>query len=147
MSTITEAEVAEIEKYQDLLKKQLAVLRAAIVSAKKTFIVSAKKEGFSEPDNAQLLCQQIIKVGKQQHLRFLVTSPDIASKFYFSNYFREVQDESVNPVYQIGYLGELIVFVDPYFPTDMVLLGRGSLDDPENFVIVEPATIKVTDLK
>jgi hypothetical protein len=75
-----------------------------------------------------------------------VTSPDVESIFTHSLLYRRVQDESDSPVKQIGYLEDLIVFVEPYFPTDKILVARGSLDDPEEFIIVNPVLIKVTNL-
>ncbi len=146
MSTLTESETETQKEYLRILKKQLAALRLAMESAVETVVIPAKRPGFLLIDSYDLFIRKITQTAKRHHLRYLVTSPDVKTIFMHSLLYRPVQDESDSPVKQTGYLGDLIVFVDPYFPTDKILVARGSLDDPEEFIIVNPVLIKVTNL-
>lgn len=146
MSTLTESETEAKKEYQRLLKKQLAALRLAMESAIETVVIPAKMPEFPLIETHDLFVRKTIQVARRHHLRFLVTSPEVENIFMLSNLYRPVQDESDSPVRQNGYLGDLIVFIDPFFPTDKILAARGSLDDPEEFIIVNPVLIKVTNL-
>jgi hypothetical protein len=145
MSTLTESETEAQKEYLRILKKQLAALRLAMESAVETVVIPAKIPVLLI-DSYDLFIRKITQTAKRHHLRYLVTSPDVETIFMHSLLYRPVQDESDSPVKQTGYLGDLIVFVDPYFPTDKILVARGSLDDPEEFIIVNPVLIKVTNL-
>jgi hypothetical protein len=145
MSTLTESETEAQKEYLRILKKQLAALRLAMESAVETVVIPAKIPVLLI-DSYDLFIRKITQTAKRHHLRYLVTSPDVKTIFMHSLLYRPVQDESDSPVKQTGYLGDLIVFVDPYFPTDKILVARGSLDDPEEFIIVNPVLIKVTNL-
>jgi hypothetical protein len=92
------------------------------------------------------LANELIKTGKCSFKKFLVASPDIVCLLEHSLKFRHVQDNNTYGIWQTGTLGELLVFVDPFFPIDRILLAAGTLDDPENLVIRDPIKVKVKNI-
>lgn len=92
------------------------------------------------------LANHLITTSKRTWKKFLVTSPDIGCLLEHSLKFRPVQDNDKCGVQQTGTLDELLVFVDPFFPIDQILLGSGTLDDPENLVIRDPIKVRVKNI-
>jgi len=136
-----------IKKEVELLKYQRATLNAAIKAAKLDFEWSAKPPtGTALIHWYEAFVLKIIRAGQKNLSRFLITSPDVACLLEQTKQYRSVIDNNTSGIFQKGVLGSLYVFVDPYFPTNYVLLGAGTLDDPENLVIRDPVLIKANNL-
>lgn len=138
------------EQYQNqlkLLKTQREVLNAALKLAPLDFKMSVlPPSGIAVVNWYEEISDRIKNLGEKTFKKFLVASPDIVTILQHSRLYQPVVDYQDTGIYQTGTLENLLVFVDPFFPTNSVLLGTGSLDDPENLVVRDPIKVQLDNI-
>lgn len=132
-----------IEEYLECFKIQRDYLQQTLYKAEKLGEWDCQPPvGISLFDWYSSFSKKLIDLNK----KIILVSNDINIILEQTPTYKPVVDYNDNGVHQVGTLGNLLVFVDPYFPVDQILLGLGSLDDPNNLNIRESVKIRVKNI-